>query len=519
MQLEAKRPRTLSLRDVAQVLCRRRWALLGILIPTVCVVLVGSTLTLNVYEASAKIILKQERFALLHVPNEDSKPHIKQEIDEQALNSQIELLRSRSVLEAVVDEHQLHRRPMCPPLRHQTGLLTRLRSGICQVWHTPWFGAGSPDASKRPEAGRGKAIGALNHHLDIIPIKQSSLILVSYRDRDPVLAARVVNSLIEHFRNRDVQLNQSDGAYELYRGEAETLRDSLVQSEHKLQQFRQQSGIINLDKQKELNLIKLAEFEGDLRRVEAEIAATQEEIQRLNMQVATQPERIETETRVMQNNALGSLKATLMMLEVRRSQLRKKFKPGHHLLHEVESQIEEAKRVIAQESSTRIQEQSTQRNPMYKLVQESLLRAETKLSGLVGRRRVLKQHVEDYHQLSQHLDQMSFELSPLSREAELKTQAYTIYLRKEEEARFAHAMDQRRIGNLSVAEPAYVPMTPVGPNRKLNMLLALLVGTIAGLGMAYVVDYNDHTFKTRDEIEQQLGVRLLASVPVRKQWQ
>jgi uncharacterized protein involved in exopolysaccharide biosynthesis len=146
------------------------------------------------------------------------------------------------------------------------------------------------------------------------------------------------------------------------------------------------------------------------------------------------------------------------------------------------------------------------------------MQAEVTLESLKARRQVLQQHVHDYYQLSQQFDRQSIEMEALNREAQLHTEAYMAYMRKGEEARFARVMDQRGIANLSVAEPAHALSSPVAPRRQLNILLSLVLGSVVGIGIAYVVDYTDHTFKTRDEVERHLGLPLLTSIPVKKEW-
>ena len=519
MQSNQNHARLMSLRDVAQILCRRRWIILGILLPTVIVAVVGSLLSTPIYRASAKILLKQDRFGLVHVASEVSRPLLRQQVGEQDMNSEIELLKSHALLEAVVDLHQLDQRAPCSPLQPHARWMTVIRDKFCRVRHLTWWKTPPENTPARSHKLRQDAVNELSNHLDVIPIETSNLIRVSYEDRDSALAARIVTDLIEQFRTKHVQLNQSDGAYTLYRNEAKTLRDSLVRSEEQLKTLRNQAGIIDLDKQKTLNLTKLAEFEAALRTVEADIASTREEIKRLKAQLSKLPRRIASETRLVQNSALDNLKASMMSLEVTRSRLKEKFTPDHQQLREVESQIREGKRILGEESSTQVKEQSTQLNPLYETLQQAHLQAQTTLGGLLARQQVLQQHVSDYHQLSQHLDRMSFELAPLKREAELKAKAYLSYVKKEEEARLSNAMDQHRMVNIDIAEPTYILPDPISPRRKLNVLIALLVGTITGLVMAFVADFSDHTFKTRNEIEKQLGLPWLASIPSYKQWQ
>lgn len=510
------------MRDVVSTLFRRKRIVLGIFLPIVFVVTVGTMLKFSIYEASAKVLLQQERFALIHVPNEASQPFITREPGEEVLNSQIELMWSRSLHEAVVRAHRLHLRAPCPALELHDSLTARARVEVCQRWHQL---LGKPlvlDADVMPASKLQdrfeRALIAFQSALAIVPIKQSKLILIRYRDRDPELAARIVNDLIDRFRSKHLQLNQTAGAYELYRSEAESLRDRLVASEARLQQFREQAGIVDLDRQKRLNLEKMSRFETELRTTEADLAGTQAQIERLQSQLAAQPVRITTERREVQNLSLDKLKASLMQLEVQRSRLREKFTPDAQPLREVESQIQQAKQILAQETATRVQEQSTQRNPNYQSLQAAFLSAEASLSRLQARQDILRQHVKEYFGVNQKLDALGFQMAPLRRDLDLNVQVYTGYLKKEEEARFARALDQHDIVNIKVAEPAHIPIEPVVPRRILNLLLGVFLGMTTAVGCAFVADRSDHSLRTPDDIEQHLGLPLLASVPVQKRW-
>jgi uncharacterized protein involved in exopolysaccharide biosynthesis len=525
MRGENREAQFLSLRDIVRMLFRRRWLILSIFLPVVIVVTAGSLLVFPRYEATAKILLKRERAALFLSPNE-SRPLISQVIREEDLNSEIELLWSRSILEAVVRQHQLDAQPPCPSVHGHDSLLRQVRVLLCQQWYDLWHlretSTAEPSASDRTNPAQQRteqALLTLENNLDIVPIKKSDLILVRYRDRDPVLAAQVVNSLIEHFQAKHVQLYQTGDAYELYRSETEARRDRLRQSEEALQDFQQEAEVADVGKQKEQTLLRLADFEASLQATEADIEATREKIAVVGDQLAAQPKRITAETRVVQNEALSNIKAKLMDLEVERSELQKIFKPTHPRLQAVENKIQQAKHIIANEAATLIQEQSTQDNPLYQSLQSDLLQAKTILASLQGRKRELLQQVHNYRQASQRFSELEFEVARLKREVKVNEEAYLTYLNKEEEARFANAMDRHRIANISVAEPAYVPLKPVSPRTKLNVLLALILGSSAGLVVASLAEYLDHTFQTREEVERHLGLPVLISIPAAKQWE
>src|SRR3972149_10048969 len=76
-----------------------------------------------------------------------------------------------------------------------------------------------------------------------------------------------------------------------------------------------------------------------------------------------------------------------------------------------------------------------------------------------------------------------------------------LYQKKHEEARISAAMDQQRIVNVSIAQPAQRPLKPVAPRKALNLLLGLLLGAMGGLGLAFATEHFDHSFTTGRELE------------------
>jgi uncharacterized protein involved in exopolysaccharide biosynthesis len=111
------------------------------------------------------------------------------------------------------------------------------------------------------------------------------------------------------------------------------------------------------------------------------------------------------------------------------------------------------------------------------------------------------------------LDQKGFTTEGLRREAKAAEDAYMLYHRKHEEARISAAMDQQKIVNVSIAQPAQRPLRPVGPRKALSLLLGLLLGALGGLGLAFVSEYFDHSLTTGRDLETRVGIPLLGSIP------
>ncbi len=67
-------------------------------------------------------------------------------------------------------------------------------------------------------------------------------------------------------------------------------------------------------------------------------------------------------------------------------------------------------------------------------------------------------------------------------------------------------------GSIVVVDPAKVPVRPIRPRTKLNVLLAAIVGAMIATGVVFLVEYLDDTLKTADDVQNTLGVATLALV-------
>ncbi|WP_071393397.1 YveK family protein [Bacillus tuaregi] len=70
------------------------------------------------------------------------------------------------------------------------------------------------------------------------------------------------------------------------------------------------------------------------------------------------------------------------------------------------------------------------------------------------------------------------------------------------------------IDNIHILTPAELPEnpSPIKPQPMLNMAIALVVGLMASVGIAFLLEYLDNTIKNEQDIEKLLGIPVLGTV-------
>jgi capsular polysaccharide biosynthesis protein len=68
-------------------------------------------------------------------------------------------------------------------------------------------------------------------------------------------------------------------------------------------------------------------------------------------------------------------------------------------------------------------------------------------------------------------------------------------------------------GNVKIIESVKMPENPVSPNKKINIAIAFLLGLMVSVGFAFLLEFMDNTFKTKEQLEQILGIPVIGAIP------
>ena len=68
-------------------------------------------------------------------------------------------------------------------------------------------------------------------------------------------------------------------------------------------------------------------------------------------------------------------------------------------------------------------------------------------------------------------------------------------------------------GNVRVIEEVELPEEPVSPNKAMNIAIAFLLGLMVSVGLVFLLEYLDNTYKNKEQLEKELDIPVLGTIP------
>jgi uncharacterized protein involved in exopolysaccharide biosynthesis len=503
MITQSKPERTTSSRDICRILFRHKKKIVGGFLFALTVAAGVIFLWPRKYESEAKLYVRVGRETVTLDPTATTGQVIPVELSrETEVNSVLEMLRSRVMIEKLVDkigpQAILHAGSEAEDSGKQPPSVLSNVSSLLDV---------------DPVSDREKAIIRLSRSLRSSAEKKSDVITVSGTAISPKLAQQIVAKFVDIYLGEHTRMHRTAGSQAFFTEQTGLLRKSLSDALIKLRDAKNELGILSIENQREVLRDETVAAETRLAQTRAGLAASREKVEALKQKVKGLPERLATdETKGLPNPAADGMRHELYQLEIREAELASRFNNEFPALVAVRAQIEAAKKPLSNEEHRRSQ-QTTGVNLVRDQLQVSLLSEESSAASLEAETKSLETQLAELHDRARNLNQHEWKIANLEQEVALCKANYTTYSEKSEQTRIDAALQNERITNVNVIQPANLIEKPISP-RKLLVLLAGIFGGLAfGIGLALLAELLDPTLKTPSDIEEHLSLPVLLSIP------
>lgn len=394
---------------------------------------------------------------------------------EHHINSVIEVIRSRALLDQVVDAF-----------------------GPGPFLGEEMTGADSPAASSlEAKARRARAVNRLGRFLQVEAVKKSNVLSITYEAGTPDLAQAVVAKLIDLSLDFHLQINRAPRAPQFLAEQAERLQKELAASETALKELKDRTGLVAPEGQRQALVARSARLEDELLQARIALAAGEAEAGQLRQRLAELPATEVTSRTRTPNQAADAMRAQLYALQVEESKLLAQYAADGPEVRQLRKQIAAAKDVLAREEAAR-EQVTVSPSRAHEEVRLTLLKQEPALAALRAKAEALRGQLQQERAAAQVLNEGLLAVAQQERTVQLQDALYRKYAESVEQSRIDKALTHERISNISIVQPATYELEPVRPRLSLILGGGFLLALVSGLGLALLAEQREATAAAAD---------------------
>lgn len=479
-----------------QVIWKHRKVSLIFLLAVVGTALLVSIFTKPMYKATSTVEVALEKAQIVSFKEvlEDSTSN------EEFYNTQAELIKSRSMAEAVLSKYNLWDDPELTisqinfnPIPLLLSYVDEAVDSIKLVFTKQEEEKGTDTESiaerqaKREKIRRDGKINQFLSRVEVTPGKDSRIIVITFQAYNPAFAAKMADTIADTFVGWSLErkLEATRNAREFLHRQLADVKTDLEKSELALHKFSADNNIVSLDANQNLILSQLQELDKSLAQVTAEKTAKESIYKSVE---SGNPDEI---MEVLSDPIIQGLKTQYNSLLVDYSSLSASFKPDYPPLKQLQTKIDEIRARLNDETKRRV----------------VAIKADYKTSA--KREELLKERAGEQEKLALALNEKTIQYRALEREVQSNKTIYESLLQRSKETEVAGGI---KSGSIQVVDHASIPLVPFAPNIPRNIMLAILVGLIGAVGIAFAREFFDRTVKTPEEIREKMRLPVLGAV-------
>jgi succinoglycan biosynthesis transport protein ExoP len=443
--------------DYWRIVWRGRWTVLSVFVVVATLVAIGTFTQKAIYRGTATVEITPYSHKVSPVADvaQTGTSGYGWYAEERYYNTQYEIIRSRDVAKRVFDRLDLYDHPRFRETSDPVGNFSRL--------------------------------------IEVEPVKETGIVEISVESPNPEEAAAWANATAQAYvdRNLDLAVQDTSNAVKALLGEIAPLREKVEDSQRNSFEVAAKSNLYVPENEQKITNDRLSTLQADLTDAQVKRVDTESLLRQIES-VRQSGGSYETIPQIGNDPVIQDLYREKVGLEREYEKLLVTFKDKHIRVLEKQSEIDKINQKIASEA---------QRIIANLQAQQALLR---------DREQKLARAVDDTRAESMRVSQKATSFDLVRGEAAETKRIYDLISARMKEIDLSSSLLSN---NLHVLDKSPVPKVPVKPRKALNLAVGLLLGVMLGVGVVFFLEYMDNTVRTTEDVEQFLGLHVLAVVP------
>lgn len=497
---EEEAEQEIHLRDYLLILQKRKFIVLTLLALVFLTTAIVTFSTTPIYTSAVEVLIERNR----GTPGLESQYYY---YDPDFLETQSSIVKSAKVARRVVDSLKLattYRSYFLEEKKDEPSFFASIRAGIREslgsllatvkkIGEEPTGqGDGEPLVVSEPMTDEDLIASMIQGRLLVSPVKNTKIISISYSDKSPAIAKLVADAVAKAYMDEllDMKLTTSRYALQWMTAKAQEERNKLEASEKAMQEYMRANDLVTIENKLAITPQRLSDFSSQLSKVQAErknLEGILRQIEAAGKNVA----QLENIPSFADNAVLKGVREALFKARQNIGDLSKKYGEKHPLMIKANDELSELQGQQQAEVNRVI---AATRNA-YELAKSQEKNLEDLLASTKSELLNLNEKFIQYSIMKRDVDANRVVYEALT--ANIKKEGVT---------------EQSQSVNVWVIKNASLPGGPSKPNKKRNLALGLVLGLMAGIGCAFLIEYLDNTIKSDKDFETRYGLSVLGTI-------
>jgi uncharacterized protein involved in exopolysaccharide biosynthesis len=501
--------------ELQRLFLRYRWLILV----TFAACVVGGWLTLQIlftdlYETKASLLVKIGRENAETPASVVNGQVLSQGVRVQDINSEVQLLSSRALVEKAVDTIGPEAfRSVLPAPESIWGYPKFLVKTVARAVKTYYKEFLIATNLKKRLTMREEAILGVSDGLKVEPVKDSDVFTLDLRLPSPELVMRTANVLLEYYLETRAKVRKSNLGSDLFDEQTRDQKQILDTLMDRREQVRQEWNVSSPAEQRSILLKQLADLTSQRTEFEGQIDKFTTERAEIVQKLKTTPLLVAKEQQDSRNPALDSLKERITSLKMERAKLLGKYLHDAEIVQKVDLEIASLEDLLSQEGQTVRATATQQANPLFTELQEALVQHDIQIAGLRSHIEELAHPIAALRSNLENLDKGADSIQLADLDYRLAEESYLEYFKRRAEARLEEELDTQRLANVALIEAPQTPIEPVYPRKLFIMGILLPVSLVIGVSIAAFVETLDDRVNSERDLIPLRNVPFLGVMP------
>jgi uncharacterized protein involved in exopolysaccharide biosynthesis len=449
--------RQISAREILMVIFRRKVPIVIVAVIVAAIALTAASRTSSVYEGTAKVLVRRMGATPLITT---WTPFF--ELEEE-MNTEVEIITSTAVMESAVEI--LKAREVY--IEHEVG------DSVLLVEPT---------------------LADMALGISATPVEMSNVILVRYTGYDPEFVIEAANAAAEAYIEHRVPVRSSPGAQEYFNEQMAVVEARLLDLVTTELMLRKEGAVYDLEWQYRMQISRQSELELQLAEIRSRRLAEEAKLRMVKKRIADDPDLLVPFSEFFKDHLGGQMVSEYWSLHKERDEKAAFLTDANPQVKMLDDRIARMEERFKEEVARRIVDRE--------FLVEDLKAEEAGLEASIG----------EIGENLRNTPEVVARIGHLQREISYTYAHYEKLLDKMLDS-MASEVDDIRLSNAKIISPASAELSTAGQMKVVYVFFSIILGISLGIGFGFLLENMDHSVRSVSDIEENLGIPLLGSVP------